>query len=431
MTTPRSKELFDRAVKSIPGGVNSPVRAFRGVALDGEEAHPRFFARGEGAYVFDADGNKLLDLICSWGAHILGHRSPVVERAIAGAIERSTSFGAPTEAEVEFAELLSSVMPSLEMVRLVNSGTEATMAAIRLARGVTGREVIFKFDGCYHGHGDSLLVAAGSGVATLGIAGSPGIPEAIARASASIEFNDLDLFESSVERIGPEKIAAVIIEPVAGNMGLVLPKPGYLEGIRRICDQHGIVLIFDEVMCGFRVALGGAQERFGVKPDLTTLGKVIGGGLPIGAFGGKREIMSKLAPAGPVYQAGTMSGNPLAVAAGMAVVAELKRTNPYSVFDERTSRITSGLSQAASKAGVPFTSTACGSMFGFFFSDKPVDDFSAAKRTDVERFKKFFHQMLSRGVYLAPSAFEAGFIGTAHGEAEIDLLIESAAGSFF
>jgi glutamate-1-semialdehyde 2,1-aminomutase len=426
MSTKRSEELFKRAVQLIPGGVNSPVRAFRGVARDGEEACPRFFDRGEGAYVYDSDGNKLIDLICSWGAHILGHRSPVVERAIAGALERSTSFGAPTEAEVEFAEVLCSTVPSLEMVRLVNSGTEATMAAIRLARGITGREVIIKFDGCYHGHGDSLLVAAGSGVATLGIAGSPGIPEAIARASASIEFNDLELFERSVEKIGPEKIAAVIIEPVPGNMGLVLPKPGYLEGIRRVCDRHGIVLIFDEVMCGFRVALGGAQERFGVMPDLTTLGKVIGGGLPIGAFGGKRELMNKLAPAGPVYQAGTMSGNPLAVAAGMAVVNELKRTNPYPVFEKRTARIAKGLIEAATAAGVPLVATSCGSMFGFFFSSEPVNDFSAAKRSDISKFKDFFHKMLAEGVYLAPSAFEAGFIGVEHGDEVVGEIVEAA-----
>jgi len=416
---------MERAKQVIPGGVNSPVRAFKSV--DGD---PLFIVRAEGAHIFDADGNSYIDYVGSWGPMILGHASPLVAAAVTEALAQGTSFGAPTEREIELAELIYRIVPSMEMVRMVNSGTEATMSAIRLARAYTGREYILKFDGCYHGHSDSLLVKAGSGVATLGIAGSPGVPQAIAALTLSIEYNDLTLAETTIKQLGPDKLAAIIVEPVIGNAGLIPPLPGYLAGLRALCDRHGILLIFDEVMTGFRVALGGAQQLYGVTPDLTTLGKVIGGGLPVGAFGGRREIMELLAPLGPVYQAGTLSGNPLAMAAGKAALNALCQLNPFAKLTEMGARFAEGLVSKAQAAGVPVVATNVGSMVGFFFSASPVRNFSQAKLCDVTRFKSFFHAMLAEGIYLAPSAFEAGFIGILHDEAVIDQTLMSAERAF-
>jgi len=409
MNTAKSEALLARAEQLIPGGVNSPVRAFKSVG-----GTPRFIAKGEGVFLEDVDGNRYIDFVSSWGPLILGHAPRVVLDEIRVALPNGTSFGAPTEAEVELADLVVKGVPSVEMVRFVNSGTEATMSAIRLARGITGRDFIIKCNGCYHGHADCLLAAAGSGVATLGIPGSPGIPQNVVEQTLVVEFNDLAATEAAIERVGGSKIAALIIEPVAGNMGLVLPKKGYLAGLRELCNQHGILLIFDEVMSGFRVALGGAQERFSVMPDITTLGKVIGGGLPVGAFGGSKEVMQRLAPAGDVYQAGTLSGNPLAVAGGRAMLRWLLEHNPYPELEERGRQFQEGMQQAANQAGVPFTAVACGSMVGFFFSSAPVTNYLEAKRADAELFKRFLHGMLERGVYLAPSAFEAGFLGMQH-----------------
>ncbi|MFN8389539.1 MAG: glutamate-1-semialdehyde 2,1-aminomutase [Bdellovibrionota bacterium] len=420
-TGARSKALLERAARVIPGGVNSPVRAFKSVG-----GSPLFIERGEGPFLFDADGKRYIDYVGSWGPLVLGHGSQVVDEAIRKALPEGTTFGAPTEREVEFAELITQLIPSVEMLRMVSSGTEATMSAIRLARGYTKRDRIIKFNGCYHGHADSLLVKAGSGVATLGIAGSPGVPTAIAELSVSIEFNDAELLRETLEALGPETVAAIIIEPVPGNMGLILPRAGYLEAVSELCRQHGIVLIFDEVMTGFRVGLGGAQELYGIEPDLTTFGKVVGGGLPVGVFGGRREIMSLLAPLGPVYQAGTLSGNPLAVAAGLAVLKQLHETNPYPQLTESGCRFARGLRQAAEECGVALQTSSCGSMIGLFFSEKPVTSFSEALRSDVPRFNKFFWGMLERGVYLAPSAFEAGFISTVHSDALIDETIAAA-----
>lgn len=420
-----SHELFERAKQSIPGGVNSPVRAFSNV-----NAEPRFIKRGDGPFVTDVDGVRYVDYVGSWGALILGHNSNVVRTALTNALTGGTSFGAPTEREVEFAELICQSVPGIEMVRLVNSGTEATMTAIRLARGHTGRDVIIKCNGCYHGHSDSLLVKAGSGVATFGIAGSPGIPEAIARNTVSIEFNDLQLAEDTVKEIGADKVAAIIIEPIPGNMGMVQPEPNYLSGLCLLCDRHGIVFILDEVMSGFRVALGGASERYGVSGDLVTLGKVIGGGLPIGAVGGRREIMTKLAPSGSIYQAGTLSGNPLAVSAGLAVVKHLRETDAYVTLEQLSKRLVNGLQSAAKEKGIGLQVTSAGGMFGFFFSDTPVKDFSAALRSNRERFIAFFHEMLAQGIYLAPSAFEAGFVSTVHSDDLIDQTIAAAKVAF-
>ncbi len=404
-----SKNLFSRAQKVIPGGVNSPVRAFRGVG-----GEPLFITRADGPYIFDADGRRYIDYVGSWGPMVLGHNSPVVRDAVARALESGTSFGAPTEIEVQMAEFITANLPNMDMVRMVSSGTEATMSAIRLARGFTGRKHIIKFNGCYHGHADSLLVAAGSGVATLGIAGCPGVPEEIASLTASIEFNDLGLLENTVKSIGAEKVAAIIIEPVPGNMGLIPALPGYLQGVRELCDRSGIILILDEVMSGFRVAFGGAQERFNIRGDLITYGKVIGGGLPVGAFGGRRDIMSKLAPLGPVYQAGTLSGNPLAMTAGLAALSVLKLTNPYPKLEEQSRILTAGLLNAAAAHALPLTAQSVGSMFGLFFSAEPVTNYLQATQSDTERFKRFFHAMLAEGIYLAPSAFEAGFLSTEH-----------------
>jgi glutamate-1-semialdehyde 2,1-aminomutase len=417
-----SRSLFERANRVIPGGVNSPVRAFRAVGGD-----PLFIASAEGAHVTDADGHTYVDYVGSWGPMVLGHRPAVVTEALRGVLDRGTSFGAPTDLEVEMAELLTEIVPSLEMVRMVNSGTEACMTALRLARGATGRDVIIKFNGCYHGHSDSLLVDAGSGVATFGISGSPGVPDDIVRCTVSIEYNDLDLLGRTIDEIGADRVAAVILEPVAGNMGLVLPNEGYLQGVRDLCTQHGIVLIFDEVMTGFRVALGGAQERFGITPDLSTYSKVIGGGLPVGAFGGRADLMSQLAPAGPVYQAGTLSGNPLAMTAGLATVRHLRDSDPYGKLEALGARWVEGMRQATADAGVPATIAHCGSMVGMYFHPGPVTNYTQVQQTDAELFNRYFRGMLDEGFYLAPSAFEAGFISAAHTEEIIDATTATAA----
>ena len=418
----QSAALFARATKVIPGGVNSPVRAFKAVGGD-----PLFIREAAGAHVTDADGNTYVDYVGSWGPMILGHRPPVVIEALRGVLDRGTSFGAPTDLEVEMAELLTEVVPDLEVVRMVNSGTEACMTAIRLARGATGRDFVIKFNGCYHGHSDSLLVEAGSGVATFGISGSPGVPDDIARCTASIEYNDLDLLRQTIDGIGAGKVAAVILEPVAGNMGLVLPGEGFLQGVRDLCTEKDIVLIFDEVMTGFRVALGGAQERFGITPDLSTYSKVIGGGLPVGAFGGRADLMGQLAPSGPVYQAGTLSGNPLAMTAGLATVRHLRDTNPYPGLESLGQRWVDGMTKATADAGVPSTIAHCGSMVGMYFHPGPVTNYTQVQGADTELFQRYFRGMLEEGIYLAPSAFEAGFISTEHTEDIIDQTVAAAA----
>jgi len=405
----RSQELFLRAKKVIPGGVNSPVRAFGHVG-----GEPIFFERGEGAYVFDADGRKYTDYVGSWGPLIFGHAPSFVSEILARVSKNGTSFGAPTEVEVVFAEKLCSLIPALEMVRCVSSGTESTMSAIRLARAHTGRKRILKFNGCYHGHADSLLVKAGSGVLTLGIPGSPGVPEELAQLTTSIEFNDLSLLEETISELGGENIAAILIEPVAGNMGLILPKPGFLKGIRSLCDKFGIVFIIDEVMTGFRVSLRGAHDLYGVAPDILCFGKVIGGGLPVGAFGGKREIMEKLAPLGPVYQAGTLSGNPLALSVGLETLIRLEKENPYPELVERGKEFAAGMIMAGKESGIPISAASCGSMIGFFFSEKLPSNHGEVSAGDIPLFKKFFHLMLSKGIYFAPSAYEAGFLSVCH-----------------
>jgi glutamate-1-semialdehyde 2,1-aminomutase len=415
-----SAALFARAQSVIPGGVNSPVRAFRSVG-----GKPVFMARGEGARIWDVDGNEYIDYIGSWGPLIFGHRQPEVIRALEEVLQIGTSFGAPTEREVQLAELICRMVPSIEQVRLVNSGTEATMSAIRLARGFTGRERIVKFDGCYHGHGDSLLVKAGSGVATLGLPDSPGVPRALAELTTVLPFNDFAALQHEFQTRGGE-IACVIVEPVVGNMGCVAPKPGYLQAMREVTTQHGSVLIFDEVMTGFRVAAGGAQELFNIRPDLTTLGKVIGGGLPVGAYGGRADIMRCVAPAGPVYQAGTLSGNPLAVAAGLAALRRLEMEKPYAKLEALAMRLEKGLRDALSRAGVAGSVNRVGSMFTLFFTDQNVIDFTTAKTCNTEHFNSWFHAMLEVGIYLPPSQFEAAFISTAHSEKDIDRTIEAA-----
>ncbi len=420
----RSGELFLKAQKVIPGGVNSPVRAGRAVGID-----PPFIQRADGCYLWDADGKRYIDYVCSWGPMILGHRPPEVIQAITDALENGTSYGAPTELELNLATMIVETVPSIEMVRMVNSGTEATMSAIRLARGFTGRNMIIKFDGCYHGHTDSCLITAGSGLATFGIPGSPGVPEELAKLTISLPFNSLEAVEMAVEKFG-DQIAAIIIEPVAGNMGVVLPEEGFLEGLRRITREHGILLMFDEVITGFRVSPGGAQELYDIMPDLTCLGKIIGGGLPVGAYGGRRDIMSHIAPEGNVYQAGTLSGNPLAMAAGTATLMILKNKEVYGKLEEKSRFLFSGLRDAAKKAGVDIVINRVGSMGSLFFTKHPVVDFSSVKETETSKYTPFYREMLAQRIYLAPSPFEALFVSLAHNEEIMNKTIDSAFNSF-
>jgi len=420
MNLATSQNLFKRALKLIPGGVNSPVRACKSVGAD-----PVFINRAQGCLIFDADGNHYIDYIGSWGPLILGHRHPAVIEAITSVLERGTSFGAPIDLEVQLAQMVIEAVPSVEMVRMVNSGTEATMSAVRLARGVTQRDTIIKFDGCYHGHADTLLVAAGSGVATLGIPGSPGIPESVARHTLSLPYNDTDCFKKIMERQG-ELVAGIIVEPVAGNMGLVPPAQGFLEALRGLADRYGSVLIFDEVMTGFRVAYGGAQALYGVTPDLTCFGKIIGGGLPVGAYGGKRELMSRIAPQGTVYQAGTLSGNPVAMAAGIATLKQIQKDGFYEALDAKAQVLLSGLEHAAIKADIPVQAKRVGSMLGLFFNAKEVRNFDDAKTCDLDRFCAFFNGMRQNGIYIAPSQFEALFLSSAHDAEHIEMTIKAA-----
>jgi len=415
-----SEKLFAQAQKVIPGGVNSPVRACRSVG-----ANPLFIQRAEGSRVFDADGNSYIDYVGSWGPMILGHRHPEVVAAIQGVLERGTSFGAPTDLETELAVMVIEAVPSVEMVRMVNSGTEATMSALRLARGVTGRDLLIKFDGCYHGHADTLLVAAGSGVAALGIPGSPGVPEAFVQNTLSLPYNDMERVADVVSKNG-DKIAAIIVEPVAGNMGLVPPEEGFLQTLRRLTQDHGIILIFDEVMTGFRVAYGGAQALYGVMPDITCMGKVIGGGLPVGAYGGKKEIMKKIAPEGPVYQAGTLSGNPVAMAAGIATLKSLQQPGFYETLEARSAMLEAGLRGAIGSTGLPAVTNRVGSMMGLFFSEKRVSNFAEAQASDLELFAGYFRRMQKQGIYLAPSQYEALFVSSAHSKEDIEATISAA-----
>jgi len=422
--TSRNETLFERARRRIPAGVNSPVRAFRAVG-----GTPPFFERASGPHLWDADGKRYIDYVGSWGPMVLGHTHPQVVEAVQGAAARALSFGAPTEGEIELAEAICRLVPSVEMVRLVSSGTEATMSAIRLARGYTGRSLIVKFEGCYHGHADSLLVKAGSGALTFGNPSSAGVPPETAAHTLVLDFNDTAQVEKVFKERG-NQVACVIVEPVAGNMNLVLPRPGFLESLRENCTRHGAVLLFDEVMTGFRVALGGAQARYGIRPDLTTLGKVIGGGLPVGAFGGKRDIMEKIAPLGPVYQAGTLSGNPVAVAAGLAMLKLVDEKDFQPKIEATTRSLVEGLGEEARKAKVTFSAQSIGSMFGLYFRGSPPESFAEVMQCDKDRFNRFFHLMLERGVYLAPSAYEAGFVSAAHGAKEIEATLAAAGESF-
>jgi glutamate-1-semialdehyde 2,1-aminomutase len=419
MNFTKSQALYKRAIKIIPGGVNSPVRACKSVGAD-----PLFIERGEGCMIYDADGNRYIDYIGSWGPLILGHRHPAVVEAIISVLERGTSFGAPTDLEIQLAQMVIDAVDSVDVVRMVNSGTEATMSAIRLARGATGRDFVIKFDGCYHGHADTLLVAAGSGVATLGIPGSPGVPEAVVQHTISLPFNDKDAIKKVMEEKG-DKIACVIVEPVAGNMGMVPPADGFLETLREVTEKHGAVLIFDEVMTGFRVAYGGAQSLYGIAPDLTCFGKVIGGGLPVGAYGGKKDLMSQIAPQGMIYQAGTLSGNPIAMTAGIATLEQLKKDGVYESLEKSSGRLVAGLANAAQKAGVAARVGHLGSMLGMFFTDQDVACFDDAKTCDLELFSKFYQGMRQQGVYIAPSQFEALFLSTAHADEHIDATVNA------
>jgi glutamate-1-semialdehyde 2,1-aminomutase len=416
----RSRELFLKAKELIPGGVNSPVRAGRAVGVD-----PPFIQRADGCYLWDADGKRYIDYVGSWGPMILGHRPPEVIQAISGALENGTSYGAPTELEVNLAKLIVEAVPSIEIVRMVNSGTEAAMSAIRLARGFTGRNMIIKFDGCYHGHTDSCLVSAGSGLATFGIPGSPGVPADLARLTISLPFNNLEAVEVTVKKFG-DQIAAIIVEPIAGNMGVVLPEEGFLEGLRRITRENDILLIFDEVITGFRVGPGGAQGLYNIMPDLTCLGKIIGGGLPVGAYGGRRDIMSQIAPDGNIYQAGTLSGNPLAMAAGMATLMILKNKEIYTKLEQKSRFLFSGLIDVAKRAGVDMVINRAGSMGSMFFGKGPVVDFNSVKETETSKYPSFYRAMLAQRVYLAPSPFEALFISLAHNEEILKKTIDSA-----
>ena len=420
-----SQERFGQALKHIPGGVNSPVRAFKGVG-----GEPVFVERAAGPFIFDPDGNQYIDYVGSWGPMILGHAHPEVIRAVGEVIGKGLSFGAPTELETAMADRVCELVPSMDQVRMVSSGTEATMSAIRLARGFTGRDRIVKFEGCYHGHSDSLLVKAGSGALTLGEPSSPGVPASLAEHTITLKFNDSDQVRQTFAEMG-EQIACIIVEPVAGNMNCIPPLPGFLESLREVCDRHGALLIFDEVMTGFRVALGGAQGLYGVRPDLTTLGKVIGGGMPVGAFGGKGEIMEKIAPLGPVYQAGTLSGNPVAMTAGLTTLELIAEPGFFDRLGEKTAGLVDGIMNQAANAGIPLASNRVGGMFGIFFTDAPeVTNFSQATTCNQDRFKAFFHAMLRRGIYLAPSAFEAGFVSASHSDREIEATIRAAGGAF-
>ena len=420
MNLSNSKKLYERALRLIPGGVNSPVRACKSVGAD-----PLFIDRAEGCLIVDADGNRYIDYIGSWGPMILGHRHPAVIEAITSVLERGISFGAPTDLEVQLAQMVIDAVPSVEIVRMVNSGTEASMSAVRLARGITQREIIIKFDGCYHGHADTLLVAAGSGVATLGIPGSPGIPESIAHHTLSLPYNDVDAVTQVMFEKG-DSVAAIIVEPVAGNMGLVPPQKGFLVALRQICDRYGSILIFDEVMTGFRVAYGGAQALYGVYPDLTCFGKIIGGGLPVGAYGGKHDLMSQVAPQGSVYQAGTLSGNPVAMAAGIATLEQIQKHGFYEALDQKAEQLLSGLKKVAQKADIPVQTQRVGSMLGFFFNDRPVNNFDDAKTSDLEKFSAFYNGMRREGIYIAPSQFEALFISAAHETEHIEATVDAA-----
>jgi len=417
----RSSELFAQAQQYIPGGVNSPVRAFKGVGGD-----PVYFKQGRGAYLIDEDNNKYVDYVASWGPMIAGHSHPDVVAAVKAIVDQGLGYGAPTAIETEMAARVCDIVPSVEMVRMVSSGTEATMSAIRLARGYTGRDKIVKFEGCYHGHSDSLLVKAGSGALTLGVPTSPGVPASLAEHTITLQYNDLDEVKQAFAEVG-DQIACIIVEPVAGNMNCIPPATGFLQGLRDVCDQYKSVLIFDEVMTGFRVALGGAQEYYKVMPDLTTLGKVIGGGLPVGAFGGKREIMRQIAPLGPVYQAGTLSGNPISMAAGLATMKLISAPGVHANLAKKTEALCQGLTEAAQAQGIPFTTNQVGAMFGVFFSEeKNISRFSQVTKCNIERFKRFYHGMLDNGVYMAPSAYEAGFVSMSHGDAEIEATVAAA-----
>jgi len=421
----RSEALFNQAQTHIPGGVNSPVRAFRSVG-----GTPLFLKHAEGAYVIDEDDKRYVDYVGSWGPAILGHSHPQVLDAVRRQLDHGLSYGAPTAMETAMAERVCALVPSMEMVRMVSSGTEATMSAIRLARGYTGRDAIIKFEGCYHGHSDSLLVKAGSGALTQGVPSSAGVPADFAKHTLTLAYNDLAEVQATLEEKG-EQVACIIVEPVAGNMNCVPPAPGFLQGLRSLCDAHGVVLIFDEVMTGFRVALGGAQAYYGVTPDLSTFGKIIGGGMPVGCFGGKRAIMEKIAPLGPVYQAGTLSGNPLAMAAGLTTLELISRPGFHAELSDYTTRMLDGLKARADAAGVAFVTTQVGGMFGLYFSEaSEIVTFADVMASDVERFKRFFHLMLEGGVYLAPSAFEAGFTSIAHGAAELEITLDAAERAF-
>ncbi len=421
----KSDQLFEQARQTIPGGVNSPVRAFNGVG-----GTPRFIDHADGAYLYDVDGQAYVDYIGSWGPMLLGHNHPAIKAAVIKAVEKGLSYGAPTEIEVLMAEKVRQIVPSMEQVRMVNSGTEATMSAIRLARGYTGRDKIVKFEGCYHGHADSLLVKAGSGALTLGQPNSPGVPADFAKHTLTCVFNDLDSVREAFTQYGSE-IACIIVEPVAGNMNCIPPVPGFLEGLRAICDEFGALLILDEVMTGFRVSLRGAQGHYNIDPDLTTLGKIIGAGMPVGAFGGKKKVMQYIAPTGPVYQAGTLSGNPVAMAAGLAMLDLLLEPGLYEQLSAKTARVAEGLKAAAAKHGIPLAITYVGGMFGFFFTEESeITRYEQVTRCDMERFKRFYHLMLEEGVYLAPSAYEAGFLSLAHGDKEIEHTLAAAERSF-
>ena len=417
----RSSQLFAAAQKHIPGGVNSPVRAFKGVGGD-----PIFFNRAKGSYVYDEDNNQYIDYVGSWGPMIIGHAHDDVLKSVKETMQNGLSFGAPTELETQMADKVCELVPSMDMVRMVSSGTEATMSALRLARGYTGRDKIVKFEGCYHGHSDSLLVKAGSGALTLGVPTSPGVPASLAELTITLSYNNIEEVKKTFAEIG-EQIACIIVEPVAGNMNCIPPVPGFLEGLREVCDEYGSVLILDEVMTGFRVSLGGAQSFYNIKPDLTTLGKIIGGGMPVGAFGGKREIMEHIAPLGPVYQAGTLSGNPVAMAAGLATLNIIEQPGFYETLTNKTKTLVKGLEKRAAKTNIPLTTNQVGAMFGFFFTaDKNISTFEQVSTCDAERFKKFYHGMLQQGVYLAPSSYETGFVSSAHSDEDITKTLDAA-----